>query len=256
MNGIMFTTVIDYREKALNALLSAHMTIASENLHMGDIQIRNDEKIELIIERKTVSDLNSSIRDGRYHEQKQRLLSNIDRNRIVYIVEGTIPENSRYIEKDKVYSGILHSMFRDGLTVYRTEGLVESAQFIIELVARMNKKPEDWLVFLSCQNEGIGKPADIRVYDKVSCKKSDNNTPDVAFGNMLAQIPGCSTKIGTKLVESFKTMAQLIKELETGGEQCLKDFPLDNRKLGPALSSRIYFFLLGGGAGKNPELNM
>lgn len=257
MIDIMFTTVIDYREKALNALLSAHLKIESENLQMGDIQIRNNEKIELIFERKTVSDLNSSIRDGRYHEQKQRLLSNIDRNRIVYIIEGAIPENSRYIEKDKVYSGILHSMFRDGLTVYRTEGLVESAQFIIELVARMNKKPEDWMTFISCRNELLAmKPVDIRVYDKVSCKKSDNNTPDVAFGNMLAQIPGCSTKIGTKLVESFKTMSQLTKELERGGEQCLKDFPLDNRKLGPALSSRIYFFLLGGGAGKNPELNM
>ena len=72
---------------------------------------------------------------------------------------------------------------------------------------------------------------------------------------MLAQIPGCSTKIGIKIAESFKTMSHLIKELEGGGDQHLKDFPLENRKLGPTLSSRIYFFLLGG-AGKNPELNM
>ena len=87
MNGSMFTTIIDYREKALAAILSTHLTIESENLQMGDIQIRNNEKIELIFERKTVSDLNSSIRDGRYHEQKQRLLSNMDRHRIVYIIE-------------------------------------------------------------------------------------------------------------------------------------------------------------------------
>ena len=175
----MFKTVIDYREKALIALLSTHLTVEIENLQIGDIQIRNNEKMELIFERKTISDLNSSIRDGRYHEQKQRLLSNIDRNRIIYLIEGTIPENNRYIEKDKIYSGILHSMFRDGLTVYRTEGLVESAQFIAELVIRMNKKPDDWLVFLT-QSELL-KPLDIRVYDKVSCKKSDNNTPDVAY---------------------------------------------------------------------------
>jgi len=252
----MFKTIVDYREKALIALLlSSDGNVIIENLEMGDIQIRTtNDKIALIFERKSINDLNSSIRDGRYHEQKQRLISNIDRNRICYIIEGNIPENSRYIEKDKIFSSILHTMFRDRLQIYRTNCVAESAQFIQELVARMNKKPEDWLSFLESAVAAGG--VDIRVYDKVASKKSDNNTPAVAFANMLAQIPGCSTKIGIKLVESFKTMPQLIKALESGGAHCLKDFSLENRKLGPVLSSRIYYFFFGGGDGINPELNM
>lgn len=256
--GEMFKTIVDYREKALIALLSSSDgNVIIENLEMGDIQIRtHDDKIALIFERKSISDLNSSIRDGRYHEQKQRLISNIERNRIIYIIEGNIPENSRYIEKDKVFSSILHTMFRDGLKIYRTNSVADSAQFIQELVVRMNKKPEDWLSFLESVPPPGAAPVDIRVYDKVASKKSDNNTPAVAFANMLAQIPGCSTKIGIKLVESYKTMPQLIKALESGGAHCLKDFSLENRKLGPVLSSRIYYFFFGGGEGINPELNI
>lgn len=51
--------------------------------------------LDLLIERKRVSDLVISIRDGRYAEQKSRLkktrLSNI-----MYIVEGKLTEDSVY----------------------------------------------------------------------------------------------------------------------------------------------------------------
>ena len=32
-----------------------------------------DDNIEIIFERKTLADLHSSVRDGRYHEQKGRI---------------------------------------------------------------------------------------------------------------------------------------------------------------------------------------
>ena len=38
-------------------------------------------------ERKTTCDLYSSIRDGRYKEQKCRLLNNYDKRKILYIIE-------------------------------------------------------------------------------------------------------------------------------------------------------------------------
>jgi len=45
-----------------------------KNLDIGDIIIYNGS-YKLIIERKTINDLVSSIKDGRYREQKMRLLS-------------------------------------------------------------------------------------------------------------------------------------------------------------------------------------
>ena len=235
---------VDYREKALISLISVPIEVV--NLEMGDVQILKDNKPLIIIERKSVSDLNSSIRDGRYHEQKHRLVSNIDRNRIVYIIEGNIPNNQhKFIERDKVYSSILHTIFRDGLIVYRTENIADTAEFINELLNRVIKKPEDWVGFLEGNGVNHALDTDKKVYDKVATKKSDNNTPTVAFINMLAQIPGCSTKMGEKLVETYKTMPELIKALDVGGVDTLKDLPLENRKLGPVLSGRIYNYFFG-----------
>ena len=44
----------------------------------------------LIFERKTCADLLSSINDGRYREQKSRLLSNFKKSQICYIIENDI----------------------------------------------------------------------------------------------------------------------------------------------------------------------
>ena len=75
---------IDFRETDLfnkiNAFLSTNkkenITVTSDNLPLGDIIICDDKGTEkLIIERKTLSDLAASIRDGRYKEQKVGLPS-------------------------------------------------------------------------------------------------------------------------------------------------------------------------------------
>ena len=60
------------------------------NLPIGDIILCDDTGIEkVIIERKSLSDLASSIKDGRYEEQSYRLngISHPNHN-IMYIIEG------------------------------------------------------------------------------------------------------------------------------------------------------------------------
>jgi len=239
----MLKVFVDYREKTLISLLK--ISIEVTNLELGDIKLEYNDKPILIIERKSINDLNSSIRDGRYHEQKQRLLSNIDRHRIVYLIEGEISDQQKYIEPKKIFSSILHTIFRDRLIVYRTNSIIETVEFITELVNRIQTKSVDWINYLdgNCLHNSLD--VDKKVYDKVASKKCDNNTPTVAFINMLAQIPGCSTKIAEKIVETYKTMPNLIKCLENSGENCLKELKLDNRKLGPVLSSRIYNYFFG-----------
>ena len=75
---------VDYREKklisSLGSLVNANeeytgkITIESVNLLLGDICICDDDGREiLIIERKTLADLESSIKDTRYREQSIRL---------------------------------------------------------------------------------------------------------------------------------------------------------------------------------------
>ena len=105
----MLKIQVDYREKLLISLITVPIEVV--NLEMGDIQIIKDDKPLIIIERKSVSDLNSSIRDGRYHEQKHRLINNVDRQRIVYIIEGQIPDSHhKFIDRDKVFYILFFAM--------------------------------------------------------------------------------------------------------------------------------------------------
>lgn len=236
---------VDYREKVLYAQLSQKaIDIELINLDLGDIQFVIDDQIQLIFERKTISDLNSSIKDGRYHEQKARLVSNFKRNRIIYILEGNIPlETSKYIDKNIIYSGLLHTIFRDGIFFYRTTGVEDTANFIHELYSRFIKNKEEWISFLNGQCANIAFEPDIKVFQNT--KKSDNITPNLSFINMLSQIPGCSTKMAKEISLIYNSMSLLINQFckTDKPEQLLKDIKLENRKIGPVLSKRIYYFL-------------
>ena len=69
--------IIDNRENDLIQLIEKlDINFEKKNLILGDISFNKDENELLIIERKTISDLVCSIKDGRHKEQKLRLMSN------------------------------------------------------------------------------------------------------------------------------------------------------------------------------------
>ena len=75
-----FIIKIDNREKKILDILDNSdnkLSYVKENLDLGDIQFISQETndILILIERKTLSDLSSSIKDGRYKEQKNRIMS-------------------------------------------------------------------------------------------------------------------------------------------------------------------------------------
>ena len=77
--------IIDNRERDLISILKPNNTA---NLDHGDIMITYDSQVFAIFERKTLSDLAASIKDGRYHNQKKALLESYDTNKLYYIIEG------------------------------------------------------------------------------------------------------------------------------------------------------------------------
>ena len=88
----MLNLVYDSRELKLKEYLEPtdKIQIIQEYLDLGDIIFRDDTKDILVIERKTMCDLYSSIQDGRYKEQKIRLMNHYAKYQIVYIIEGDI----------------------------------------------------------------------------------------------------------------------------------------------------------------------
>ena len=102
--------IIDNREKSLIKLLNENNEkYILFNLDIGDIQYKMNDELIYIIERKTVDDLGASINDGRYKEQKVRLLSN-NKNNIYYIIEGDINE-CKTLSKKSILGSIINMIF-------------------------------------------------------------------------------------------------------------------------------------------------
>ena len=78
--------------------------------------------------------------------------------------------------------------------------------------------------------------------------KKDNITPDNIGEIMLCQIPGISSVTALAVIEKYKTIPNLIKELETNND-CMKDLSYTNtkgqvRKISKTCIANIVKFLL------------
>ena len=100
-----------------------------QNLELGDFVFEIDNIPFLTIERKTVQDLASSIKDGRYKEQKIRLLSEKEKNKnlkIILLIEGNINTKTGGIPSATFHSVVINSMIRDGVFILITKNIEET----------------------------------------------------------------------------------------------------------------------------------
>jgi crossover junction endonuclease MUS81 len=241
----MLLLKIDCREKALIALFNTYkIPIITQSLEIGDVQIivrENDvDVIQLVFERKTISDLYSSIRDGRYHEQKSRLVSNLSRDRITYIIEGDITD-TKYIDTNAIFGSLVHTIYRDKLIIYRSNNIKDTYDFIENIWKRYEKNIDEWNNFLEGNSKNSCLEVDTKVYKHT--KKSENITNQIIYTNMLSNIPGCSTRIAKGIIEEYPNMKSLIEAISIN-DKCLVDIKIDNRKIGPVLTKRIVECLL------------
>ena len=132
--------VCDYREKFITSQLDKmiktdkykNIILKKENLHLGDFIIGN-----MIIERKSHQDLASSILDGRYKEQSNRLYEYTKENpdkKIIYFIEGNFDLyfQNHNINKDKLISCIMSLFYEKGFFVIMTKHVNETAEFFFE----------------------------------------------------------------------------------------------------------------------------
>ena len=118
------------------------IVIETENLELGDMIIKNTEGEELIIyERKTISDLIASIKDGRYAEQSYRLngLEHHNHN-IIYLIEGSISKTLK--EKQMVYSAMFSVNYYKGFSVMRSSNIEETAYIICNSLIKIQKEKD------------------------------------------------------------------------------------------------------------------
>lgn len=233
--------IIDTREHKLIELFEKEkINIDIKQLELGDILITHEENILLIFERKTISDLISSIKDGRYHEQKSRLVSNFNKKQINYIIEGKIQNNK---DNGMVYGAILNTTFRDNINIIKTFDLNETYEYIINLYNRIEKDIEKWKQYINNNNNNNEIEINPKVYKH--SKKSQNISKEIVFINSLNNINGCSSNIAKVIFDKYQSMNNLINEYNKSDNPklMLSELKVNSRKIGKVLSERIYEFL-------------
>lgn len=272
----MIKIIIDTREKS--TIWETSLELKSfhkerKQLDIGDIWITthhpdkpNDDQVLVIIERKTLNDLAASIKDGRYREQKMRFLnSDFGRqyaNRIIYLIEGTITDKSNIngIPGKTLKSAIMNMIVRDNIKMYFTVDLNETVAFISSLSEKF-QNPEFIEKFhfhcplnptnpVNSSNQSNFLPIEQEEYiESLSIKKKINKDPTQCYLAQLCQIPGVSIKTASAIAKRYPTFIHMISEYyqvdESERPELLKDvvYLEGNRKIGKALSNKIYQYL-------------
>ena len=222
-----------------DAFRAAGVPFVAEAMDVGDIVVRDaDTKAyRVIIERKTCKDLAASINDGRYKEQKLRLMT-VSCPCKGYLIEGTYPEEgiafpsarggkTRCVAKTTYYSVLVGTTVRDGMQVFQTESLAHTVTFI----AQMLKKLPSYAVTATADDYQEA------LVNTVRTKKKENLTPAVCYTAQLAQVPGMSYSMAQAVQRAYPTMRALLNSATEADLKALR--VSEKRKLGPVLAKRL-----------------
>jgi len=228
---------IDVREQKLIALCRefTDINIDAVPLEIGDIIIEktSDSSPIVIIERKSLSDLASSIKDGRYEEQSHRLSNSTNHanHNIVYLVEGAMKSKVMSLPEDTLYSAMFSLNYYKGFSVLRTFDLNETAKVICNMAMKL-KKEKTRLPYYS--NAPVlqlkeDEPAEKDYCSLVKSCKKDNITVNNISEIILSQIPGISSITAIAIMKNFKNIAELLDALREN-KSCLNDVTYTTEK--------------------------
>ncbi|MBG30879.1 MAG: hypothetical protein CMI31_12895 [Opitutae bacterium] len=223
--------------------------IKYENLDLGDIVIKYKDEVKFIFERKTIRDLSDSIKDGRYHEQKQRLKYALSNNiKVSYIFEYFMDYSNltnfitvNEMNGEIILSGIVNTTLRDDFGIFLTKNTNETIFLLEAIVKRMIKNPNKYFN----KTEGIEGINNSYIMKK---RKKDNITKDNILMIFLNQIPGVSDTISKTLSSEFKSLNEFMSFLNDLSKEdkieylSNKEVKLNNnkkRRIGSKTSKRI-----------------
>jgi ERCC4-type nuclease len=236
--------IVDMRETALLLALTpmladlSGVSLSTAALPVGDIAIRVGDTDDVLLERKSVDDLASSHGDGRYKEQRARLLAQRGTGvSIGYIVEGAASAftAARFGEAD-LKNAILRLQFRYTIPVFPTSSVSDSAALVKAVCVALRRDA-------ACFKGGLATTAAgaAAVYSEaIHVRKAENSTPDRVVRSMLRVVPG----LGPTAVEGVAVaVGSSLTRLLALTEAEVAAIPVGKRRLGPALARVLYAVL-------------
>ena len=253
---------------------SATISIEVKPLDIGDYEIYylDDDLIpSVIIERKSLADLESSIKDGRYKEQSFRLdKSAIHNHNIIYLIEGNIQNYRNSNFRQTIYSTMFSLNYFKGFSVICSNNQIETGEIVYNFIQKLGKESgkqgfyqnvtttieeeqekqekqeqeKDKSQEKEKQEEQLEQSNDYLACVKTS-KKSFITTENI-FELMLMQIPGISNVSANAISGKYANMDNLLQSLKN--ETCKEEFSMirlsNGRKLNKNIVESIQKYLL------------
>jgi ERCC4-type nuclease len=236
------TLVLDTRERALAEALTrlgdGGPTFTMEPMDAGDFGVRDASGAWLLVaERKTHADFAASNADGRYREQRARLMGLRARGTaVLYVLEGvwTSSETRTYglgrtteLQLKRLTTRL---MLRYGLPVLAADTIADTARWCRVLMAQLGDDP------LAFQPEGgADAAAAVGFTAALSIVKRENRTTGSVATGMLSAIPGLGEKRCAALLAE-KSIADLV-DLDAAE---IAGLTVGGRKLGAKLGETIH----------------
>lgn len=233
--------IVDYREGTLQKEFEKidQKNITYQNLNIGDIQIISNNHNISVFERKSINDLKCSLTDGRFREQKARILSS-DFIHKCYIFEGRVDKEF----EDIFVQIVIRLQMKYHMLVFLTED-EEGTCNLINTCVKKCEKDESYFIHPS-QNQHQHQHQ-CNYIDTLKLSKKENLTPEMCFVLQLAQIPLISKKIAGIIASYYPNWAELIHILRNDIEEFkekTKDAKLGKKKIESLMN---YTFMSIGG---------
>jgi ERCC4-type nuclease len=247
--------LVDNREpKDIISIVTSRLkNVEIVSLDIGDFVIKNDkDEIVMIFERKKLSDLIASIKDGRYTEQSFRLSqAELNNHNIFYIIEGNIMgfclKNKEPMQK-MLFSSMLSLSYKKGFSLLHTSGTIETAEFLVRFTEKLETESKTKVKIdteIKIDNN-TNTENDTTYSSVIKMSKKSNITKENINEIMLAQIPGVSITVAQILMNKYHNIKGLINAL-TENNNCLDEFKIEfkngSRKLSKSVISNLQEFL-------------
>lgn len=202
--------ILDDRERELIPLLQ---TATVKRLTLADVLLLDaDGNVVLALERKTVADLEASVRDGRLQDQRARLVEAYGR-RFAFVVEGKVDHG------DPRLAGVMTGLVvRHRLPVFRTSSVKDTASLVEHLAKGAAQGKLE--AYDACNPASVADAPKKKVLGRDAAEA------------MLSCVSGVSKAAARAVLEKYGDIKTVALALDAEGPSAVSGITVNGRKLG------------------------
>lgn len=195
-----------------------------------------------LIERKTCSDLSSSIKDARYREQKGRMAAfNMEGHMKLYIYEGHLLGRYWGISPKSLMGATVKPVMKEENEIALTQNMEATSDFVVQMLSYLEHMDE----------VTAGRKMEYVEYIQPMSKKSDAREHSLLACILRESVMGVSANAATAVVDKYHSMGELQAAFITNPQGTITDIQNTEyyghgkdtaSKIGVAVAKNIYNF--------------